>query len=148
MPIRRFGKHARMVVAAAMREEANGERRGLIEAEHLLLALADTPQLKYIGLDHEELAAAFEREEEQSLAAVGVSADDLPPANFPRAGTPRLATSAKLAIERAMKLTAKRGQRQMSPEVLLLGVISAEHGRVPRALQLADVDIDELRARV
>ncbi len=148
MPIQRFGKHTRTVVAAAVREEAKAGGRGLIEAEHLMLALANSPQLKDIGLDHEDLAAALEREEEQSLASVGVSADDLPPASSPRAGTPRLATSAKLAIERAMKLTAKRGRRQMTPQTLLLGVISAEHGRVPRTLQLAQVDVDELRARL
>ncbi len=36
----------------------------------------------------------------------------------------------------------------MTPQTLLLGVITAEHGRVPRMLQVADVDIDELRARL
>jgi hypothetical protein len=131
-----------------VREEASTDGRGVIEAEHLLLALAGSPQLQHLGLDHEELARALAREEEQSLAAVGVSADELPRATSPRSGRPRLATSAKLALERALKITAKRGQRQMTAQTLLLGVISAEHGRVPRTLQLADIDVDNLRARV
>lgn len=148
MPFQQFAKDTRTVVAAAIREEAATDGRGLIEAEHLLLALAANPQLQYLGLDHEDLAYALVREEEQSLAAVGVSAEDLPRVSFPRSASPRLATSARLAIERAVKTTAKRGQRRMTPQTLLLGVLGAEHGRVPRALQLADIDLDELRARL
>lgn len=148
MRVQHFAKDARTVVAAAVREEASTDGRGLIEAEHLLLALAANPRLQRLGLDREELASALDREENQSLAAVGVSADDLPRASSPRTGSPRLATSAKLAIERAVKVTAKRAQRQVTPQTLLLGVISAERGRVPRTLQVADIDIDELRARL
>jgi hypothetical protein len=36
----------------------------------------------------------------------------------------------------------------MTPGTVLLGVIGAEHGRVPRVLRLADVDVAELRARI
>jgi hypothetical protein len=31
---------------------------------------------------------------------------------------------------------------------LLLGILTADHGRVPRALQLASIDIRDLRARL
>ncbi len=31
---------------------------------------------------------------------------------------------------------------------MLLGVLATEHGRVPRALRIADIDVDELRARI
>lgn len=148
MQLQHFAKTTRTVVRAAVREEAGTDGRGVIEAEHLLLALTADPQLQRLGLDRDALTSALEREEQQSLAAVGVSADELPRASSPRAGSPRLGTSAKRAIERAVKVTAKRGQRQMTPQTLLLGVISADYGRVPRALQLADIDIDELRARL
>jgi ATP-dependent Clp protease ATP-binding subunit ClpA len=148
MPFQHFAKDTRAVVNAAVREEATADGRGLVEAEHLLLALAGNPQLQHLGLDHDRLASALVREEEQSLAAVGVAAEDRPRASSPRTSSPRLATSAKLAIERAAKITAKRGQRQMTAQTLLLALISAGHGRVPRALQVAGIDVDELRARL
>jgi len=148
MPFQHFAKNTRAVVAAAVREEATADGRGLVGAEHLLLALAGNPQLKHLGLDHDQLAVALMHEEEQSLAGVGVVADELPRASSPRGGSPRLATSAKQAIERAAKITTQRGQRQMTAQALLLGVIGAEHGRVRRTLQLAEIDISELRARL
>ena len=46
----------------------------MIEAEHLLLALARDADLQGLGLDHEELVGTLAREEEQSLASVGVIA--------------------------------------------------------------------------
>ncbi len=148
MPFQHFAKQTRAVVDAAVREEAATDGRGVVEAEHLLLALADDPAIRQAGLDHEAIADALVREQEQSLASVGVSAGDLEPARAPRVGNPRLATSAKLAIERAARVTASRGERRMTPQAILLGVLGAEHGRVPRALALADVDVDELRARL
>lgn len=148
MPFQHFAKQTRAVVAAAVREEAATDGRGLVEAEHLLLALAGDPELQRAGLDHDQLADALAREEQRSLAAVGVTAGDLDRPRSPRSGSPRLATSAKLAIERAARITATRGQRQMTPQAILLGVIGAEQGRVPRALALADIDVAELRARL
>lgn len=149
MGFQHFAGSTRTVVAAAIREEAAVGGRGVVEAEHLLLALAGDSGLQRLGLDHDELAAALAREEEQSLAAVGVIAEDVPARpHFPRLGRPRLATSSKLAIERAARITARRGQRRMTPGTVLLGVIGAEHGRVPRVLRLADVDVAELRARI
>lgn len=70
------------------------------------------------------------------------------PASPRQAGNPKLAASAKLAIERALTVTAKRGQRRITSANLLLGLLGAEHGRVPRALQLAGIDRHELRARL
>lgn len=148
MAFQHFARQTRAVVVAAVRAEAATDGRGLVEAEHLLLALADDPELRRLGLDREEIASALAREEERSLAAVGVAADELPRPRAPRLGSPRLATSAKLAIERAARITARRGQRRMTPQTILLGVIGAEHGRVPRALALADIDVAELRARL
>ena len=148
MTFPRFAGDARSAVAAATREEAEIQGRGVVEAEHLLLALASHPDLRHLGLDHDELAAALAREEEESLAAVGVAVYDLPASPAAAPGHTRLATSAKLAIERAAKITVKRGQRRITAASLLLGILTAEQGRVPRALQLASIDIRDLRARL
>jgi Clp amino terminal domain, pathogenicity island component len=40
------------------------------------------------------------------------------------------------------------GHQELTSRHLLLGVIAAEHGRVPRALKIAGIDIDELRSRI
>ena len=48
-------------------------------------------------------------------------------------------------LERALK--AALGQRQIRPGHLLLGVLAAQAGTVPRALALAGVDSGDLAAR-
>src|SRR5581483_1103177 len=65
-----------------------------------------------------------------------------------RAGSAKLGASAKLAIQRALTATTERGQRLITAPNLLLGVVGAEQGRVPRALRLAGIDIHDLRARI
>ena len=148
MAFERFTKDARAVVVAA-REQAQTTEQGSIEAEHLLLALASHPHLRALGLDPDELADALDREEEHSLAAVGIAAVDYgPPAARRRCNDPRMATSAKLALARALAAAVERRDRSITARHLLLGVLAAEHGRVPRTLALADIDVDELRGRI
>ena len=118
MAFERLTKDARAMVADA-HGEARADSRGFVEAEHLLLALAHHPELHHLGLERGELCAALARE-----------------------------TSLKLALERAMTLATQRGDRRITVRHLLAGVLAAERGRVPRALELAGVDIQELRARV
>ena len=63
-------------------------------------------------------------------------------------GAPRLAHSAKLAFERALKARAGRGRdRRLDSLHLLLGIVSAEGGTVARALAAAEVDRAALAAR-
>ena len=145
MAFERFTRDARAAVIAA-REQAQTSGQRTVESEHLLLALAARPEF---GLDRDQLAGAFAQEEERSLAAVGVAAGELEP----RAGgrsrlEPRFATSSKLALQRAAAAAAKRGDRRLTAGHVLLGVLAAEHGRVPRALRIAEIDVDELRARI
>ncbi|RDI50634.1 Clp protease N-terminal domain-containing protein [Nocardia mexicana] len=131
--------------------EARDDGSSSMEAQHLLLAIAaepdpDThPVLDSAGLDHRTVRAALDREFEASLAAVGVSAKDFP---LPRAsrgtGRPTMGASAKLALERTFTAAAKQDVR---PVDLLLGVLTAEVGTVPRALALAGVDRGDLVAR-
>jgi ATP-dependent Clp protease ATP-binding subunit ClpA len=149
MAFERFTKDARAAVLTASEKEARSSGQGTIEAEHLLLALAAHPDLRELGLDHEALVAALVQEEERSLAAVGIAAGDFGlPVTRSRRPKPKLATSAKLALQRALTIAVDRGERRIHAGHLLYGVLAAERGRVPRALQIAGIDVDELRARI
>jgi ATP-dependent Clp protease ATP-binding subunit ClpA len=144
----RLASDARTAVEGAW-DEARAAGACTVEAEHLLLALSLRPEMQELGLDHEELLNAFAGEEEHSLAAVGINRSDYDaPVSRRRADKPKLGASAKLAIQRALTVTAARGQRRITIANLLLGLLGAEHGRVPRALHLAGIDPHELRARL
>ena len=151
MPIR-FVVQARAIVRQAEKEAAEAGSP-LIGAEHLLLAMAGEhgiearDVLASAGLDRDAIRAALDREFRHSLAAAGVT---LPPGGLPAASRDpnrraRMAASAKLVLERALKAAAGRGQFQ--PGHLLLGVLAAEAGTVPRALALAGVNQGDLAAR-
>jgi ATP-dependent Clp protease ATP-binding subunit ClpA len=156
MMFERFGKDSKAVVLTA-REEAMARGASTLEAEHLLLALArrsesDTGRaLAAAGLDYEGVWRALELEFEQSLAAVGV-----PAAMFmldamtivPPAGAPRWGASARLALRRAHRAVKTHGGRTLVPSHLLLGILSADAGTVPRALTIASIDAEELAANV
>ena len=148
MAFERFTRDARAAVVGA-REQARAQGHHDVEAEHLLLFLAGRAEFQALGLDRDRLADALATEEERSLAAVGVAAGELEPSIAPRA--PRklqFATSAKLSLQRAMKVAAARGDRRLTAGHVLLGVLAAERGRVPRALQLSQIDVEDLRARI
>ena len=141
----RFSHDAREVVKVA---EAEARELGspAIEAEHLLLALADrVAALPAAGLDHDGVLAALDAERDRSLAAVGVSASGFEPSPLPT--KPKFATSAKSALELALREALVRGDKRILPGHVLLGVLRPQAGTVPRALQQAGVDRDELRAR-
>ena len=148
----RFVVQARAIVRQAEKEAA-AAGSPLIEAEHLLLAMTGQhgiearDVLASAGLDRDAIRAALDREFRQSLAAAGVT---LPPGGLPMASRDperraRMATSAKLVLERALKSAVGRGQ--IRPGHLLLGVLAAQAGTVPRALALAGADSGDLAAR-
>lgn len=148
----RFVKEARALVAEA-EAEARASGSPTIEAHHILLALAgDTAGvaggvLKASELDHAAIMGAVESEFEQTLSAVGVSLDALPVrGRVPYAGRARWAASGKSALERAVDAGRERGDRRIDSAHILLGVLAAEHGTVPRALRLAGVEPEELVA--
>jgi ATP-dependent Clp protease ATP-binding subunit ClpA len=152
----RFGKESKEVVFTA-REEATARGVSTLEAEHLLLALARLSDsdaervLAGAGLSYEGVWRALDGEFEQSLAAVGVPAgifmlDAM--SVLPPAGTPTWGTSAKRAVKRAHAALKAHGGRTLTPTHLLLGVLDAEAGTVPRALRVAGVDADELASSV
>jgi D-alanyl-D-alanine carboxypeptidase len=127
-------------------QEARGDGSATIEAHHLLLALAADPEpttretLASAGLDHATIRAALDREYGQSLLAAGVSvaAVDLPRSTPAPAGSPPLGASVKLALKRGFGSVDRK--RELRPAHLLLGVLLAEVGTVPRALALAGTD--------
>lgn len=127
--------------------EAVEEGSGTVEARHLLLAVAGDPEAPEVGLDYDGVRGALDREFEQSLGVVGITRARY---EFPRAskglGRPRMGTSAKLALERGLGSVDRKGSPQ--PGHLLLGILKAEVGTVPRALALAGVDREELMERV
>lgn len=148
----RFGKDSKTVVLRA-REEAASRGAPALEAEHLLLALAKVPDtdasivLAQAGLDYENVWSALETEFDQSLACAGVPVgmfmlDAARP--IPQAGTPAWGTSAKLAFKRAHASLRERSGRVLTPTHLLLGILAAEAGTVPRALRMAGVDRETL----
>jgi ATP-dependent Clp protease ATP-binding subunit ClpA len=136
------------------RVEARQDGSPAVEAEHLLLAIAahrgtpTQPVLAAAGLDRDAIRVALDREFAASLRVAGVELSDfnLPPATADPDRHVDLGTSAKLVLERAVRL-AGRGPGRIRPAHLLLGVLEAEVGTVPRALALAGIDRTELAAR-
>jgi len=154
--LERFAKDVRAAVLRAANEEAQRLGSASVEAEHLLLALAadeSSPAGRLLadhGLDHDGVRAALERETESSLAAVGVALGDFafPDAPTSRRRSPKLAASSKRALERAAHMAIARGHRRITAGHLLLGILRADVGTVPRALAGAGVDRIPLATRV
>lgn len=154
MSPRREGDARRAVLNAA-EDEARGLGSPTVEAEHLLMALATDDRtaagrlLLDGGLDRRTLDDALSREIERSLAAVGVSLGDyaLPAAPTAPRRRPRLAASSKRALHRAALLARAHGHRRIAPAHLLAGILQANVGTVPRALEVVGADRRALLAR-
>lgn len=150
----------RALIGVAMVEAAN-RGAAAVEAEHLLLGFLfdrtgrGTAVLAEAGLTYAAFDAALANEREKTLAAVGVALpelDRLVAAPRSRGGRTRFGTSAKDAWNRAGKDRQKnriRGRRWFDID-LMIGILTAELGTVPRALVRAGFDraqlIEALRA--
>ena len=141
-------------VIQSARDEARESGSRTIEAEHILLALSGQEGtareiLESTGLDHDAIRATLEREFAESLLAVGISLGGSSPVseNWSPDFRPRFAQSAKLALERAVALVKKRVAPRLEPTHLLLGILYARAGTVPRILAIAGVDVDDLMRR-
>ncbi|MEV7229065.1 Clp protease N-terminal domain-containing protein [Polymorphospora sp. NPDC051019] len=135
--------------------EASARRAPAVEAEHLLLALASDETLAAsrvlieTGLDRESVAAALDRERAESLSAIGIGPlDEELFAATPRQNRPTWGTSTKEAIHRGRATGGQDGRRRPAETELLLGILTADLGTVPRALALAGVDRGDLLDRV
>jgi len=146
----RFTKGAGTLVTEAV-DLAHELGSPTVEAEHLLLAAvrrddAAAVVLRGHGLDYDRLEAALAAETERSLAAVGVTATTPHFTRFP--SKPRFATSAKVTLEGALKIAAERRDKQISAGHVVLAALRPNRGTVPRALELAGVDRNELGAAI
>ena len=102
-------------------------------------------RLRTAGLDYDGLLDALDAETARSLAAVGVTAGA--PRFSPYVERPRYATSAKLALERSLKVAVARKDNHIGSQHIVLAILRAPTGTVPRALECAGVDRVELTAR-
>lgn len=121
---------------------ALAESDGVVEAHHLLLAMARSGSSP---LDYPALRAALDQEFAVSLAAAGVRfSGSLPTPVI--SGDIKLGATARAAVERAVAAASRK--RDLRPGHLLLGILLAETGTVPRALDIAGVDRLSLVAAV
>lgn len=146
-----FDKYLHAVIVRAM-DEARGDGSATIDAHHLLLSLAADQGsaaqqvLASVGLDRAAVREALDREFEHSVSMVGVS-----PAAYGLPGPshasqqPKMGASARLALDRSFASARKKDLRSAH---LLLGILRAHIGTVPRALALAGIDQAELADRV
>ncbi|MGW0789148.1 Clp protease N-terminal domain-containing protein [Streptomyces sp. NPDC002911] len=146
-----FDKYLHAVIVRAM-DEAQDDGSATIDAYHLLLSLAadkgSTAQqvLASAGLDRAAVRDALDREFEHSLSMVGVSPATCGLPGSSRASQqPKMGASARLALERSFASARKKNLRSAH---LLLGILQAHIGTVPRALALAGIDQAELADRV
>ena len=130
-----------MTLEAEAAATARGSRT--IEAEHLLLALAGRG---VAGLDRDTIATALEDEQRRSLAAVGVSVEDFDTSTVATVAKPKWATSAKHTLELTVRVALERGDKRIGGAHVLLALLRAEAGTVPRALAIAGLDSRELAA--
>jgi ATP-dependent Clp protease ATP-binding subunit ClpA len=137
--------------------EANSVAAGLgspsVEAEHLLVSIAASPHraghaLRDVGLDSAELRDAIQRDFERVLGRVGIDASAIEISANCRRTKPRWGASAKQGLESALVEAKRRGDRKIDCEHILLGLLRAEHGTVPRLLAAEGIDRDELTGRL
>jgi ATP-dependent Clp protease ATP-binding subunit ClpA len=137
-------------VASQFEIEAKRDGAKSIEAEHMLLALAAdhdgdaSKAMGQLGLDYARLASAFKEEHRRTLAFAGMTAPNQDLVKATELDSPlTFGTSAKTALRRGLIAAreSRRGRRaRMSDNELLLGILQAELGTVPRALAIAGVD--------
>lgn len=130
--------------------EAEAKRDGAksIEAEHMLLALASSPEsdaaklLKDFGLDHDRLDSVLREERRRTLAFAGINVPERTAVEATElASRLSFGTSAKAAIRRALIASRHERHRARLRSIdLLAGILEAELGTVPRALAIAGVD--------
>ena len=150
--LERFVKEARGVATGA-EDEARTRGSSTVEAEHVLLALArDTgglagEVLARAGLDHPAILGALQSDFERSLDAVGVSVEAISGPVVPFAGRLRWGASAKSSLERALETARARRDRRIESSHILLALLRAQEGTVPRALRGAGVEPATLAAQ-
>jgi D-alanyl-D-alanine carboxypeptidase len=152
--MRTDGAFVRVVLRLAQ-AEAVADQSPAVEAEHMLLALT-SPQggqardlLAEAGLDHDAVQLALAADIERTLALVGVrlAGGRMPrPAHY-RGRKPRIGNSAKWVLHRSVAAAKGSTANKIEPRHILVGLLNARVGSVPRALDLAGIDRPALIAR-
>jgi ATP-dependent Clp protease ATP-binding subunit ClpA len=142
-----FPRTLRPIILRAVSE---AQRRGdsAVEAEHLLLALADDtgnePAATFasVGLDHAGVIRALRAERAASLEAAGVTpVPDERLVSTARVTRPRWGASARQAMVVASRMrTGPERRRRMAEKDLAIALLDLQLGTVPRALELAGID--------
>jgi ATP-dependent Clp protease ATP-binding subunit ClpA len=129
----RFTDDARIVVTDAL-EEARGMRHGHVGTEHLLVALADEPEIVALGLNRERARA-------EVVKTVGLGETEAD-------GQLPLTPAAKQALEDALGEAMRLGHRQIQRGHLLLAVLRQRDGVARRILLYAKVSPNEFREAI
>jgi ATP-dependent Clp protease ATP-binding subunit ClpC len=129
----RFTEDARNVVTEAL-EEARSMRHEHVGTEHLLVALADEPEIVALGLNRERARA-------EVVKTVGLG-DVEPDGYIP------LTSAAKQALEDSLAEAMRLGHRQIQRGHLLLAVLRQRDGVARRILMYAKVSPNDFREAV
>jgi ATP-dependent Clp protease ATP-binding subunit ClpC len=131
----RFTPEAREIVVVA-HQEARLMRHGHIGTEHLLVALAEQPDVAALGLTRERARAEVVR-------TVGLGEVD-----GDQYGQIPFTTAAREALEGALGEAMRLGHRQIRPDHLLLAVLRQRDGVARRILVAAGAVPSEFRDAV
>ncbi|MGP3955295.1 Clp protease N-terminal domain-containing protein [Nonomuraea sp. 3N208] len=140
------------VVVMAAFEEARlrGDRR--LGTEHLLLGLLHRPDVaRALGVDLEGARAALDDLDKAALRVLGLEVGDLPaaPRKHPRVPSTALTSSARAAINQAIKATTARTRAEDAPRQLALTLLAQR--RPDPVAQLVDqlrIDRAAVRSRI
>ncbi len=124
--------------AAVLRALETARRLGAeqMEPEHMLLALAEgradpaARALAEAGLDAQQIERAIEEDLVAALDVVGVPASVVASTPvYPSAKHPGIGIAAREALERSVQAAARRGERKLGAEHLLLGLARSARGQ-------------------
>ncbi|MFC4242051.1 Clp protease N-terminal domain-containing protein [Gryllotalpicola reticulitermitis] len=131
--------------------EASNRGSNVIEAEHLLLAIAfhranpAARALAELGLDYAAIATALEAERARALSVAGIqpfAPERL--ASTQRDRRSRLGASFRDALARGHRFSSTQRRHTMGYTDVAIGILTAELGTVPRALAVSGFDRDAL----
>ena len=150
----RFNSESKGAVLRAL-ETARRLGAEQVEPEHMLLALAEgradpaARALAEAGLDGPQIERAIEEDLVAALDVVGVPASVVASTPvYPGAKHPGLGVAAREALERSVQAAARRGERRLGSEHLLLGLLDPPAVSLRRVLARLDVEPERLAALV
>jgi ATP-dependent Clp protease ATP-binding subunit ClpA len=143
-----LGVTLKTVITASI-DEAIRRGAAKVEAEHLLLAIAASGDavaqtLAEVGLDHAGVEAALRGERERALRAAGIEPVSDERLHATRNSRPVWGASIRDALRRGdFKAHRNRGRAErerLAVSDALIGVLRADLGTVPRALEYSGID--------